>query len=290
MAKGPTRSRTCRPQLTKLRWRLPTLLRPLSKAVTLNVGEVPAINVTLSPAGAQATVVITPSDVLNVDTNTSQVAGVINERTLTNLPLNGRNFLDLAFLIPGNAPAPNYDPTKTTTIEVSSAGQLGRGGNIAVDGADNNDDVVGGTLQNFPQDGIGEFQIVTNRFSAEIGRSASSAINIVTKGGSNEFHGSGAFFFRNSRLSAVLPTLDRALVQTAGRPPFDREQYAASIGGPIKRDRAWFFAAFEYRNQDGVVITGVRDLAARRVVTSFSAAPLNDLLFTGRGDWQAGKE
>lgn len=259
------------------------------EAVTLNVGEVPAINVTLSPAGAQETVVITPSDVLSVDTNTSQVAGVINERTLTNLPLNGRNFLELAFLIPGNAPAPNYDPTKTTTLEVSSAGQLGRGGNIAVDGADNNDDVVGGTLQNFPQDGIGEFQIATNRFSAEVGRSASSAINIVTKGGSNEFHGSGAFFYRNSRLSSVLPTLDRALVQTEGRPPFDREQYAVSIGGPIKRDRAWFFGAFEYRNQDGVVITGLSDLAARRVVTSFSAAPLNDLLFTARGDWQTGK-
>jgi hypothetical protein len=259
------------------------------EAVTLNVGEIPAINVSLSPAGAQASVVITPADVLSVDTNTSQVAGVINERTLASLPLNGRNFLDLAFLIPGNAPAPNYDPTKTTTIEVSSAGQLGRGGNIAVDGADNNDDVVGGTLQNFPQDGIGEFQIATNRFTAEIGRSASSAINIVTKGGSNDIHGSGAFFFRNSRLSSVLPTLDRDLVRTGGRPPFDREQYAASIGGPIKRDRAWFFAAFEYRNQDGVVITGVRDLAAQRVVTSFSPAPLNDLLFTTRGDWQTGK-
>jgi len=255
------------------------------ETVTLNVGEIPAINVTLSPAGAQASVVITPADVLSVDTNTSQVSGVINERTLASLPLNGRNFLDLAFLIPGNAPAPNYDPTKTTTIEVSSAGQLGRGGNIAVDGADNNDDVVGGTLQNFPQDGIGEFQIATNRFTAEIGRSASSAINIVTKGGSNDIHGSGAFFFRNSRLSSVLPTLDRSL----GRPPFDREQYAASIGGPIKRDRAWFFAAFEYRNQDGVVLVGVRDLTARRVITSFAPAPLNDLLFTARGDWQTGK-
>jgi carboxypeptidase family protein/TonB-dependent receptor-like protein len=277
------------PATYEIRVEAPNFAPAIVEAVTLNVGEVPAINVTLSPAGAQATVVVTPGDVLNVDTNTSQVSGVINERTLTNLPLNGRNFLDLAFLIPGNAPAPNYDPTKTTTIEVSSAGQLGRGGNIAVDGADNNDDVVGGTLQNFPQDGIGEFQIATNRFSAEIGRSASSAINIVTKGGSNDIHGSGAFFFRNSRLSAVLPTLDRALVQTAGRPPFDREQYAASIGGPIKRDRAWFFGAFEYRNQDGVVITGIRDLTAQRVVTSFSAAPLNDLLFTSRGDWQTGK-
>jgi hypothetical protein len=259
------------------------------ESVTLNVGEVPAINITLKPGSLVETVTVSPSEVVSVDTNTSQISGVINQRTLTNLPLNGRNFLDLAFLVPGNAPAPNYDPTKTTTIEVSSAGQLGRGGNIAVDGADNNDDVVGGTLQNFPQDGIGEFQIATNRFSADIGRSASSAINIVTKSGSNDFHGSGAFFFRNSRLSAVLPTLDRSLVAAQGRPPFDREQYAVSIGGPVKRDRAWFFGAFEYRNQDGVVITALRDLTARRVVTSFSPAPLNDLLFTGRGDWQVGE-
>ena len=268
----------------------PNFAATVVETVTLNVGEVPAINVTLNPAGTKATVVVNPTEALNVDTNTSQIAGVINQRTLVNLPLNGRNFLDLAFLIPGNAPAPNYDPTKTTTIEVSSAGQLGRGGNIAVDGADNNDDVVGGTLQNFPQDGIGEFQIATNRFSAEVGRSASSAINIVTKGGTNDIHGSGAFFFRHSALSAVLPTLDRNLVKTQGRPPFDREQYAASIGGPIKHDRAWFFGAFEYRNQDGVVITGVRDLIAKRVVTSFSAAPLNDLLFTSRIDWQTGND
>src|SRR6266540_1817362 len=274
------------PATYEIRVEAPNFAQAVVEGVSLNVGEVPAINVTLKPAGAQETVVITPAEVLSVDTNTSQISGVINERTLTNLPLNGRNFLDLAFLIPGNAPAPNYDPTKTTTIEVSSAGQLGRGGNIAVDGADNNDDVVGGTLQNFPQDGIGEFQIATNRFSAEIGRSASSAINILTKGGSNEFHGSGAFFYRNSRLSALLPTLDRGLVQTAGRPPFDREQYAVSIGGPIKRDRLWFFSAFEYRSQDAVVLTGVRDFNQRRVLTSFSPAPLRDTLLTGRGDWQ----
>ena len=286
---GTYRFQNLPPATYELRVEAPNFAQAVVETVVLNVGEVPAINVTLKPAGTEATVIITPSDVLAVDTNTSQISGVINERTLTNMPLNGRNFLELAYLIPGNAPAPNYDPTKTTTLEVSSAGQLGRGGNIAVDGADNNDDVVGGTLQNFPQDGIGEFQIATNRFSADIGRSASSAINIITKGGSNQFHGSGAFFFRNSKLSAVLPTLDRSLVQAEGKPPFDREQYAVSIGGPIKRDRAWFFAAFEYRNQDGVVITGVRDLAARRVVTSFSPAPLNDLLFTGRGDWQVGK-
>jgi outer membrane receptor protein involved in Fe transport len=257
------------------------------ESVNLQVGEVPTVNLSLKPAGAAETITVSALDTLGVDTTTSQVSGVISDRTLANLPLNGRNFLDLAFLIPGNAPAPNYDPTKTNTIEVSSAGQLGRGGNIAVDGADNNDDVVGGTLQNFPQDAISEFQIITNRFSAEIGRSASSAVNIVTKSGANEVHGSGAFFFRNARLSALPATLDRSVVGTLGRPPFDRQQYAASIGGPIRRDRAWFFGAFEFRNQDGVVLTGERDFAARRVVNSFAPAPLNDLLFTGRVDWQA---
>lgn len=256
-------------------------------SIDVRVGEVPTVNVPLKLAGTTETVQVSVSDAVGVDTTTSQVSGVISDRTLANLPLNGRNFLDLAFLIPGNRPAPNFDPTKTNTIEVSSAGQLGRGGNIAVDGADNNDDVVGGTLQNFPQDGIQEFQIIVNRFSAEIGRSASSAINIVTKGGTNDIHGAAAFFFRNDTLSALPATLDRTIVQTLGNPSFDREQYAGSLGGPIKRDRAFWFTAFEYRKQDSVVLTGVRDFTSRRVLTSFSPAPLRDTLLTSRGDWQA---
>jgi hypothetical protein len=247
--------------------------------VEARVGEVPTVNLSLRVSTAAETVVISASDAIGVDTSTSQVSSSISDRTLTNLPLNGRNFLDLAFLLPGNRPAPNFDPTKTTTIEVSSAGQLGRGGNIAVDGADNNDDVVGGTLQNFPQDGVQEFQIITNRFSADIGRSASSAINIVTKTGGNDLHGAAGFYFRNDTLSAT-PALLPA------KPSFDREQYAGSLGGPLKRDKLWFFTAFEYRFQDSVVSTAVRDLNQRRVLPSSSAAPLRDTLLTGRGDWQ----
>jgi outer membrane receptor protein involved in Fe transport len=254
--------------------------------VEARVGEVPTVNLSLRATGATETVVISASDAVGVDTSTSQVSSSISDRTLTNLPLNGRNFLDLAFLLPGNRPSPNFDPTKTNTVEVSSAGQFGRGGNIAVDGADNNDDVVGGTLQNFPQDGVQEFQIITNRFSADIGRSASSAINVVTKSGGNELHGAAGFYFRHDAISGLPATLDRGIVRTLGRPSFDREQYAGSIGGPIKRDKLWFYSAFEYRSQDAVALTGVRDFSQARVLTSFSPAPLRETLLTGRGDWQ----
>src|SRR5262249_14551015 len=80
--------------------------------------------------------------------------------------------------------------------------------------------------------------------------------------------------------------LDRNLVRTLGRPEFDREQYAGALGGPIKRDKAWFFTSFEYRKQDSVVLTGVRNFTSRSVLTSFSPAPLRDTLLTGRGDCQ----
>ena len=218
-----------------------------------------------------------------VDTTNSVVDGVIRDFEVQHLPLNGRNFLELALLIPGNSPAPNFDPTKTNTVVISSAGQLGRGGNVTVDGADNNDDVVGGAVQNVSQDAVQEFQIATNRFSAQLGRSGSSVINIVTKAGTNLYSGSASFFFRNHNLQGLPATFDRGLGET---PPFDREQFALTFGGPLKKDVAWFFASMEYRNQDGAALVGARNLATRTINRTFAAAPLNDLLSTERVDWQ----
>src|SRR6266403_5102931 len=165
-----------------------------------------------------------------INTESSVVDGVVSKREIDKLPLNGRNFLELALLVPGNSPAPNFDPTKTNTVVISSAGQLGRGGNVSVDGADDNDDVVGGQLQNISQEAVQEFQIATNRFSAQLGRSGSSVINVVTKSGTNHYHGSGSFYFRDRALQGLPATFDRTLGQS---PPFDREQYAFALGGPV---------------------------------------------------------
>jgi outer membrane receptor protein involved in Fe transport len=252
--------------------------------INLQVGQTFSLEVPMSVTIEETVTLDDRGNYELVNTTSAVVDGVIRDFEIENLPLNGRNFLELALLIPGNSPAPNFDPTKSNTVVISSAGQLGRGGNVTVDGADDNDDVVGGQVQNISQEAVQEFQIATNRFSAQLGRSGSSVINIVTKSGSNEYHGSGSFYFRDKSLQGLPATLDRGLGAT---PPFDREQYAFSLGGPIDKDRAWFFGSIEYRNQDGAALVGSRNLATRTIRRSFAQAPLNDLLSTERVDWQA---
>ena len=256
-----------------------------SVPVPVKVGQSITLNVPLEVGTPELTVVdLVDPGRQAIDISNSLVQSVIESREVDSLPLNGRNFLELALLVPGNSPAPNFDPTKTNTLVISSAGQLGRGGNVTLDGADNNDDVVGGPVQNISQEAIREFQIATNRFSAEQGRSGSSVINVITKSGTNSLHGSGSVYFRNQDLQGLPATFDRSLGQT---PPFDRQQYAFTLGGPIKKDRAWFFGSFEYRNQDGVVLVGERNLASRSIVRGFAPSPLDDFLTTERIDWRA---
>jgi Carboxypeptidase regulatory-like domain len=251
-------------------------------AVSLKVGQTVTLNVPLEIGVSESLVVDLESHRPLIDNSDSLVHGIVESREVESLPLNGRNFLELALLIPGNSPAPNFDPTKTNTVVISSAGQLGRGGNVTIDGADTNDDVVGGSIQNISQEAIQEFQIATNRFSSQLGRSGSSVINVITKSGTNELHGSGSFYFRDSSLQGLPATFDRSLDES---PPFDRQQYAFALGGPIKKDRAWFFGSFENRNQDGVVLVGTRDLASRTIRRDFAASPFDDFMTTNRVDW-----
>ncbi|HVZ82101.1 MAG TPA: TonB-dependent receptor [Terracidiphilus sp.] len=261
----------------------PAGFAPWSERVTLEVGEARNVPVHLTVAGSQATVEVGADAQQTVDTTSSVVGGVIGARQIDTLPLNGRNYLELAYLVPGNAPAPNFDPTKEHTVVVSSAGQVGRGGNVMIDGADNNDDAVGGSLVNIPEDAVQEFQIATNRFSAGLGRSGSTVINVVTKQGTNALHGGVAIYERDHVLQGLPATYDPSVGST---PPFHRQQYAGDAGGPIRRDKAWWFVAMEDRQQLGADEVGVRDTVNKVIHRQFATAPLHDFLTTERLDWQ----
>jgi outer membrane receptor protein involved in Fe transport len=251
--------------------------------VALEVGQSRNVNVRLAVAGSRTSVEVSADAQQGVDTTTSELGGVIASRQIETLPLNGRNYLELAYLVPGNAPAPNFDPTKEHTVVIASAGQTGRGGNVTIDGADNNDDAVGGSLVNVPEDAVQEFQIASNRFSAGLGRSGSTVVNVVTRQGTNGVHGGLGFYERDKALQALPATFDPSVGTT---PPFHRQQYAGDVGGPIRHDKAWWFVAMEDRQQLGADLVGERDTANQKINRVFATAPLHDYLTTERLDWQ----
>lgn len=264
------------------------------ESVQVQVGQIASADVSLQIGGATETVVVTAGGEAQIERSDSTVSGVVGTRQIENLPLNGRNFLDLAQLQPGTEKVDggSFDPTKANFTGVSIGGQAGRSTQITVDGGSVVDNVVGTTVQNFSQEIVQEFQIGLSNFSLSTGATASGSVNIVSRSGSNEFKGNAFIFARDDKFAAFpgLSRLDAAhglpLAARATRVPFDRQQFGGTIGGPIVKDKLFFFTSYERNNQDGSSI--YNPLRAPNFA-GFSGNPFDETLFTGKVDWTVTK-
>ena len=159
------------------------------KDMIVNIGETLDVNIDMKVGGVSENVSVTAESPI-VNTNSSSVGGVVDTSKIESLPLNGRQFANLAATIPGVGLGFHSDPTKSTQFSPQIAGGNGRNLNYQIDGGDNNDDTVGGLLQLFPLEAIQEFNMITQRYKAEYGRSNGGVMNIVTKSGTNNWQGS----------------------------------------------------------------------------------------------------
>ena len=168
---------------------------------------------------------------------------------LETMPLAARSFANIAYLVPGTEPVEPSDPTKARITAVSNGGSSGLNNELSVDGGDNSDDYIGGFLQNFSPDAIQEFAVRTAQEEADTGRTVGSVV-ITTKHGTNDWHGGGAFYERASSLNARYPIENPA---PDPKQPFSRQNYVGTLGGPIKKDKLWFFSSFEYVQENASI-------------------------------------
>jgi hypothetical protein len=205
-------------------------------SLTVLIGNTATVNVNLR-IGNEKEVVEVQSSTLQVNTEQATVQGVLNAEQIENLPVNGRNFLDLAQLEPGVQiqDGANFGLGKDGYSSISFGGRFGRTARIEVDGIDVSDEIFGSTTTNIPASGIQEFQLSQSSMDLSTELTTSGAINVATRSGTNAIHGEAFEFFRDSSLAAALPA-------PPGLPePFQRSQYGGRLGGPIVKNKFFYF-------------------------------------------------
>lgn len=245
--------------------------------LTVEVGVTTAGNFKLE-VGATGVVVTVTEAALVVNTEQPAVQGVLNRAEIENLPVNGRNFLDLAQLEPGVQiqDGSNFDPTKNGYSSISFGGRFGRTARIEIDGIDISDETVGTTTANIPASSIREFQVSQSSLDLSTELTSSGAVNVSTRAGTNDWHGDGFWLGRNHDLAAE---------QAPGTDvPFFRHHYGADLGGPILPNKLFFFAGFERVRQDQS--TAVVPGAPFTSLAGSYSALFRDLQFLGRLDYQ----
>lgn len=220
----------------------------LARKVDVTVGGNLDINFDLKVQSLSEAIQVTAETPM-IETSTSSVGGTIDTRRIESLPLNGRQFANLAATIPGVGLGFHSDPTKSTQYAPQIGGGNGRNLNYQIDGGDNNDDTVGGLLQLFPLEAIDQFNVITSRYKAEYGRSNGGVMNIVTKSGTNNLRGSWFTLLRDKSMNARTETERLSDVE---KQDYRRWQYGGSFGGPIVKDKIHYFGAYERTQQDTV--------------------------------------
>lgn len=226
------------------------------KGVVVNVGQTITIDFSMKVAAVAETVVVTGQTPL-IEVSVSSVGGVVDIGRIESIPLNGRQFANLAATLPGVGLGNHSDPTKSTQYSPQINGGNGRNVNYQIDGGDNNDDTVGGLLQLFPLEAIQEFNFVTSRAKAENGRSNGGVMNIVTKSGTNTYRGSFFELFRDKALNSITTTEKNA---GSEKQDYRRHQFGGSFGGPIVKDKVHYFGAAERTQQDTKQVVNTRGL------------------------------
>jgi Carboxypeptidase regulatory-like domain len=242
---------------------------------TILTGTVTPGNLTLE-VGSSSTVVEVAATAVAVNSEQVTIQGVITDTQIENLPINGRNFLDLAQLEPGVQiqDGGNFDPTKKGFSSISFGGRFGRTARIEVDGLDISDETVGTTTQNISIGSIKEFQVSQSSLDLATELTSSGTVNITTRSGSNTLHGDGFFNYRGDATSAKF-----------GNPPavFDRKQYGVSLGGPLIKDKLFVFGSGERTAQN--LLASVKPASPFQNLAGTFNSPFRDQLWLGRLDY-----
>lgn len=263
----------------------------VAQTVETLIGQVATFNAELKP-GATSEVIEVTSDALLVDQTKTSVSMNITPSEVEELPLLGRDVANLAYLAPGVKATDSYDPTKNRYAILSVNGQSGRNVNVTINGVDNKDNTVGGPVMQLPLEAVQEFVISTQRFSAANGRSEGAAINMITKAGTNRYHGSAFGFFREQQFNAE----NFYEKQPGGQKgPYSRQFFGGSIGGPIVKDKLFGFFAIERQREHTSIteepgaLTELQIAAAAGLAAQPSAIiprPFFETRYNGRMDYR----
>jgi hypothetical protein len=235
----------------------------IRKGVTVTIGQTVFSDFQLKVSGVTSQIVVTDTPPV-VDTTQGHQANTIEQKYIRDLPINRRDYLTYTLLVPGVSDSTrvasdqDFRVKQTPQSGLSFYGSNGRGNSVTVDGGEFNDD-TGGVRPNLSQDAVQEFQINRSNYTAELGGASGASINIVSKSGSNQMHGSLFGFFRNDRFDARSPfSFSQALQpgqafnpgapDTQGQPVKDalsRQQFGGSLGFPLRKDKTFLFLAFE---------------------------------------------